>query len=59
LDSGLQSFEDMLTRVDGVLENPHTSSVLLEKLRKRYRYAVVDEFQDTDQVQWRIFRRIS
>lgn len=57
-ERGLQSFEDMLTRVDEALANPHTSDSLLEQLRKRYRYAVVDEFQDTDLLQWRIFRRI-
>ena len=27
-------------------------------LRKRYRYALVDEFQDTDMLQWAIFKTI-
>mgnify|MGYP001608624796 CR=1 FL=1 len=29
---------------------------LVETLRRRYRYALIDEFQDTDEVQWSIFR---
>ncbi len=32
--------------------------ILLEKLRDRYRVAFIDEFQDTDPVQWRIFKRL-
>ena len=27
-------------------------------LRQRFRLAIVDEFQDTDQIQWEIFRTI-
>jgi exodeoxyribonuclease V beta subunit len=59
-DHGLISFEDMLTRVDEALnpaKNPGANA-LLALLRHRYRYAVVDEFQDTDPIQWRIFKRI-
>ena len=37
--------------------NPNAVS-LLHSLRQRFRYAIVDEFQDTDPLQWRIFRRI-
>ncbi len=32
--------------------------MLGETLRARYRCALIDEFQDTDAVQWRIFRRL-
>lgn len=59
-ERGWQSFEDLLTRVDQALDprqNPH-APILLTALRQRYRYAVVDEFQDTDPLQWRIFKRI-
>jgi exodeoxyribonuclease V beta subunit len=59
-ERGWQSFEDMLTRVDAALDperNPHAGS-LLAALRGRYRYAIVDEFQDTDPLQWRIFKQI-
>jgi exodeoxyribonuclease V beta subunit len=59
-ERGLQSFEDMLTKLDEALDparNPHADE-LVAGLRERYRYGIVDEFQDTDPVQWRIFRRI-
>lgn len=59
-ERGLQSFEDMLSRVDEALDpdrNPRADS-LLANVRKQFRVAIVDEFQDTDPVQWRIFKRI-
>jgi exodeoxyribonuclease V beta subunit len=59
-ERGWQSFEDLLTEVDKALDpqqNPQ-APLLLAALRQRYRYAVVDEFQDTDPLQWRIFKRI-
>jgi len=34
------------------------SSPVKTLLRKRYRYALVDEFQDTDMLQWAIFKII-
>ena len=56
---GVQTFDDFLTRVARALDdgNEH-SAALLEKLRERYDVAIVDEFQDTDPLQWNIFRRI-
>jgi exodeoxyribonuclease V beta subunit len=58
-ERGLISFEDMLRRVDEALAptNPR-SGLLLAALRRRFRFAIVDEFQDTDALQWRIFKRI-
>src|SRR5262249_23487536 len=60
-ERGLQSFEDMLTQVDNALDpatNARRATALTALLRNRYRWAVVDEFQDTDPIQWRIFRRL-
>jgi len=54
---GLMDFDDMLLGVQEAL-SLEGSGVLLEALRQRWKYALVDEFQDTDQVQWDIFRRI-
>ena len=57
---GQQSFDDMIARVDEGLDperNPNAGE-LLARLRQRFRYGVVDEFQDTDPLQWRIFRRL-
>lgn len=52
---GLISYDDMIDQVDIAL---HSGDLLVEALRKRYAYALVDEFQDTDRVQWRIFRAV-
>ncbi|HPM43090.1 MAG TPA: UvrD-helicase domain-containing protein, partial [Candidatus Omnitrophota bacterium] len=54
-ERGVMSYEDMLNFVDRALRG---NSPLVEALRKRYACAFVDEFQDTDSVQWRIFRNI-
>ena len=50
-------FQDMLALLAQTLEGPDGEE-LARMLRARYRCALVDEFQDTDDVQWRIFRRI-
>jgi exodeoxyribonuclease V beta subunit len=50
-------FHDLLTSVAQALEGKRGQS-LLRVLRARYRFALIDEFQDTDPVQWRIFERI-
>ncbi|HET9450498.1 MAG TPA: UvrD-helicase domain-containing protein, partial [Aggregicoccus sp.] len=54
---GLFDFDDMLTLVRDSLRGPRGES-LAAVLRNRYRYALVDEFQDTDEVQWEVFRRL-
>lgn len=51
-----QTFDDLLRRVDARLEAGDTK--LLNVLRSKMKAAIVDEFQDTDPVQYRIFRRI-
>lgn len=49
------SFDEVLLRLrDALRENP----LLAKKIAARYRIALVDEFQDTDPVQWEIFKRI-
>ncbi|NCC60966.1 MAG: hypothetical protein EOM12_08480 [Verrucomicrobiae bacterium] len=60
-EHGLISFDDMLTRLGDALDadkNPDECDILLAALRKKYRYALIDEFHDTDPVQWNIFKRI-
>ena len=51
------AFEDLLTRLDEALRGPG-GSALAESIRQKYRAALVDEFQDTDPVQYSIFDRI-
>ena len=55
--AGLYDFDDMLALVDEALRGPRGGE-LAASLRRRYRLAVIDEFQDTDPVQWQIFRTI-
>lgn len=50
-------FDDLLMRLHTAL-HAQTGDVLTGLLRERFRAALIDEFQDTDQVQEAIFRRI-
>ncbi|MDQ2868050.1 MAG: exodeoxyribonuclease V subunit beta [Verrucomicrobiota bacterium] len=53
----VQSFDDMLTQLDGALSGER-GEVLRETLRTRFPAALIDEFQDTDPVQYAIFSKI-
>ena len=33
-------------------------TLLLSRLRAQYKFAIIDEFQDTNQLQWDIFRTV-
>ena len=54
---GQYDFDDMLRLVAEGLRGPG-GRPLVEALRRRFRFAVIDEFQDTDDVQWEIFRTV-
>ena len=56
-DRRVQSFDDMLTRLDEALQG-ETGKRLRKSLRERFTAALVDEFQDTDPVQYSIFSQI-
>jgi exodeoxyribonuclease V beta subunit len=56
-EEGHFSYDDMLSFVWDSLDSERGDS-LVEVLRQRYKYALIDEFQDTDDLQWKIFRRI-
>ena len=49
-----QSYDDLLTELDATLRDPERGQAAREALRDRYRIALIDEFQDTDPVQWSI-----
>ena len=55
--AGLYDFDDMLTLVNDALKGPRGNELTATQ-RQRYRLAIVDEFQDTDQIQWEIFRTL-
>ena len=52
----LYTFDDMLTRLDAALTDTVLGEAACRRLRSRFRVVLVDEFQDTDPIQWRILR---
>jgi exodeoxyribonuclease V beta subunit len=54
---GLYDFDDMIRLVWKALDG-RAGDDLLSSLRNRFDYGLIDEYQDTDELQWRIFRRL-
>ncbi|UUC51490.1 exodeoxyribonuclease V subunit beta [Pseudomonas citronellolis] len=50
-------FDDLLARLDRALAGPGGEH-LAERIREQFPVALIDEFQDTDPLQYRIFERI-
>ncbi|VFS53420.1 Exodeoxyribonuclease V beta chain [Budvicia aquatica] len=50
-------FDDLLSRLDMALQRPDADA-LAEAIRQRYPVALIDEFQDTDPQQYRIFHKL-
>ncbi len=46
--------DSLLLKVEGALKNPH----FVNCVRQKFRAAIVDEFQDTDPIQWNIFQEL-
>lgn len=55
---GVLGFDDLLSSLQQALTAPGSGEVLATKLRQTYRAALIDEFQDTDPLQWDIFQRL-
>ncbi|MBA2644123.1 MAG: UvrD-helicase domain-containing protein, partial [Solirubrobacterales bacterium] len=54
--NAVMTYDDLLTRLDGALSSDGGAAVAT-RLRERFAVVLVDEFQDTDPVQWRILQR--
>jgi exodeoxyribonuclease V beta subunit len=63
-EAALLTFDDLVTKAAAVIERESAKearggrSRLIEAVRRRYRLAFVDEFQDTDPKQWTIFGKL-
>ncbi|MFI1917650.1 UvrD-helicase domain-containing protein [Nocardia sp. NPDC020380] len=55
--SSLRDFDDLLVLLHEVLADAEHGERACRRIRDRYRVALVDEFQDTDPLQWDILRR--
>jgi exodeoxyribonuclease V beta subunit len=54
-ERGIHSFDDMIQDLsDAIGARPE----LVAALQRQFRYCIVDEFQDTDPLQWKIFKRV-
>lgn len=55
---GLTSFDDLLRLIKEALDSASAGTNLAEKIRHRFKAAMIDEFQDTDPVQYGIFHSL-
>jgi exodeoxyribonuclease V beta subunit len=53
----LLAYDDLLTQLAGVLAGTE-GAALVERIRERFPVAMIDEFQDTDPLQYRIFSTV-
>src|SRR5690606_24306912 len=53
----VRTYDDLIDHVADALDGPRAEA-LVARMRAQYRVALVDEFQDTDPRQWRIFERV-
>ena len=52
-----QSYDDLISRLAAALAGA-SGTALAKSVRKKFRVALIDESQDTDPLQWKIFRAI-
>jgi exodeoxyribonuclease V beta subunit len=57
-ERGIQFYDDLLRALARALADPVRGTRLAEAIRGRYRAALIDEFQDTDPVQYEVVHRI-
>ncbi|MFO0661772.1 MAG: UvrD-helicase domain-containing protein [Polyangiaceae bacterium] len=54
---GVFDYDDLITGMRDTLLGPN-GDMLATALREQYKFALIDEFQDTDEVQWAIFKKL-
>ncbi|MDV6292642.1 UvrD-helicase domain-containing protein [Rhodococcus aetherivorans] len=54
--AGLRDYDDQLALLHAVLTDPEHGEAACRRIGSRFRVVLVDEFQDTDPLQWEILR---
>jgi exodeoxyribonuclease V beta subunit len=52
---GILSYDDLLSQLADALEGADAAA--RRRMQHRWKFVLIDEFQDTDPVQWQVFRR--
>ncbi|HYJ26241.1 MAG TPA: UvrD-helicase domain-containing protein [Nocardioides sp.] len=52
---GVLSYDDLLSQLADALEHP--TGAARRRMQHRWKFVLIDEFQDTDPVQWQVFQR--
>jgi len=55
--TGQFDYDELISGVAQAIKGPRGGE-LVGALRERYRFALIDEFQDTDELQWSFFHRV-
>ncbi|MEX0661247.1 MAG: exodeoxyribonuclease V subunit beta [Balneolaceae bacterium] len=56
--SSIVTYDDLLTKLKDALEDEKSGDALASILREKYPFTLVDEFQDTDPIQYSIFDQV-
>ena len=56
MTAGLLTYDDLLVRLKESLSDPERGAAACDLLRNAYTVVLVDEFQDTDPIQWDVVR---
>lgn len=57
-ENNLISYDDMILKTEAIISKEPDNTPILQKIRLKYRFGMIDEFQDTDVFQWTIFKTI-
>ncbi|MSW56777.1 MAG: AAA family ATPase, partial [Actinobacteria bacterium] len=58
VNQGVVAFDDLIVDLVEKLDDPTLGQEIIRVLRSRYRLVLIDEFQDTDTFQWRLFSKV-
>lgn len=58
VNQGVVAFDDLIVDLVDKLYDPILGEEIIRVLRSRYRLVLIDEFQDTDTFQWRLFSKV-